>query len=192
MHIEWRIPQTLVRPLLGAGAIIMAAVAGLWWMSAPVQESPMTTKIIRTVPSTSTLGVMVDVVGAVRRPGVVRLPAGARVIDAVAAAGGLLPHQKPVVNMARPVVDGEQIVIGAPTAADAAGGSAASTPGRIDINSASAAQLEDLPGIGPVLAARIVSYRTAHGPFRHTRDLLDVPGIGDAKFAELSAALNSP
>lgn len=134
---------------------------------------------------------MVDVVGFVRHPGVVRLPAGARVVDAVLAAGGVLPQHQPVVNMARTVADGEQIVIGAATTAtnESSGGQSPASA-RIDINASSAAQLDALPGIGPVLAERIVSYRSAHGPFAHARDLLDVPGIGDAKFAELAAAVS--
>lgn len=195
MHIEWRIPPTLVQPLLGVGALVVLGGAAWWWMSAPVQESTVA-QLVRQQPTasgsaTATDTVMVDVIGSVRRPGVVRLPAGARVIDAVAAAGGLLPHRAPIVNMARTVVDGEQIVIGsgATPAQDSIGPSA--TAGRIDINGASAAELDGLPGIGPVLAERIVEYRREHGRFAHVRDLLDVPGIGDAKFAELSDAISA-
>lgn len=194
MHIEWRMPPTLVQPLLGVGALVVLGGAAWWWMSAPVQESTVS-RIVRQQPTasgiaTATDTVIVDVIGSVRRPGVVRLPAGARVIDAVAAAGGLLPHRAPIVNMARAVVDGEQIVIGAGAAQprDAVGPSA--TAGRIDINTSSAAQLDALPGIGPVLAERIVEYRREHGRFAHVRDLLDVPGIGDAKFAELADAVS--
>ena len=163
-------------------------------MSAPVAETRVTARL-QPVPSaatsiTSSATVMVDVVGAVRRPGVVRLPLGARVVDAVAAAGGLLPERLPVVNMARTVVDGEQIVIGAQAAVgDATRAGQSSASHRIDLNAASAAELDALPGIGPVLAQRIVEYRDAHGPFTHTRDLLEVPGIGDAKFSELSSAV---
>lgn len=189
MHIEWRIPPTLARPLLSVGVVITVGAAALWWMSAPVQEAPPPARIIHSRPLSgagASPTVMVDVVGSVRHPGVVRLPEGSRVIDAVAAAGGLLPHRVPVVNMARRVQDGEQIVIGE-SASMARGAVAAATPsGHLDLNAASAAQLDGLPGIGPVLAKRIVDHRSTHGPFAHVRDLLDVPGIGDAKFTDLA------
>ena len=194
MHIEWRMPPTLVQPLLGVGALVVLGGAAWWWMSAPVQESTVS-RIVRQQPTASGIAtaadtVMVDVIGSVRRPGVVRLPAGARVIDAVAAAGGLLPHRAPIVNMARAVVDGEQIVIGAGAAQPQHAVGPSATAGRIDINTSSAAQLDALPGIGPVLAERIVEYRREHGRFAQARDLLDVPGIGDAKFAELADAVS--
>ena len=117
-----------------------------------------------------------------RRPGLVSLPAGARVVDAVAAAGG--PDRRADqdrVNLAAPVVDGQQLVVpergaaDAPATAGAAGGAATPTVG---LNTATAAQLEALPRIGPALAARIVAYRTAHGPFRTVDELGEVGGIG--------------
>lgn len=197
VHIEWRIPTALAQPLLGAGVLVALAGALWWWMSAPVQESPVARVVTAPrshgTPVDNATTVMVDVIGAVRHPGVVRLPTGARVVDAVAAAGGLLPHRAPVVNMARVVVDGEQLIIGA------AGGGAsrlseagsAGTMGRVDLNTASATQLDGLPGIGPVLAERIVAFRREHGRFEHARDLLDVPGIGDAKYAELADSVSA-
>lgn len=191
MHIEWRLPSTLIRPLAAGSLVIVAAAALIWWLSAPVQQTPVATRIIRSVPSHAAQNVMVDVVGDVQRPGVVRLPSGARVVDAVAAAGGVLPRHRPIVNMARLVVDGEQIVIGGSANGQAAAVASTQTgkPGRLNLNQATAAQLDGLPGIGPVLAQRILEYRAAHGNFAHTRDLLDVPGIGDAKFTDLSAAV---
>lgn len=150
----------------------------------PVEATPLPSVVV-TEGAASTGGVVVDVVGDVRRPGVVRLPAGSRVVDAVEAAGGLLRGKPAVVNMARVVVDGEQIVVGAGDAQMSGGGTA---DGRVRINSANASAMEALPGVGPVLAQRIVDYREQHGPFTQVRDLLNVPGIGDAKFAQISEA----
>lgn len=135
---------------------------------------------------------VVDVVGRVRRPGVVRLPAGARVHEAIAAAGGSGPGAAlAAVNLARPVVDGEQIRVPGPgeaappvapatgTTGSTSGTAAAAAP--IDLNAATTEQLDALPGVGPVLAARIVAWRTEHGPFARVGDLQDVSGIGDRK-----------
>lgn len=144
---------------------------------------------------------VVDVAGRVRHPGVVRLPAGARVADAVRAAGGPLPGARlGLLNLARRLADGEQVVVGvaavgaagpqapgvtgtAPVAGDA-GGAAGPV---VDVNAATVEQLVGLPRVGPVLAQRIVDYRTAHGPFASVDDLQRVPGIGPATLAELRA-----
>ena len=190
MRIEWRFPPTLIRPFAGAGVALVLCAALWWWLSAPVQETQVVPRSTRIVATALPQTVTADVIGDVRRPGVVRLPTGARVVDAVAAAGGLIPHHAPVVNMARLVIDGEQIVVGAgsgPSASSVGSSSGAST--RVNLNQATAAQLDTLPGVGPVIAERIVEYRTTHGNFSHTRDLLDVPGIGDAKFADMAAAI---
>ncbi|MEO9240390.1 MAG: ComEA family DNA-binding protein, partial [Jatrophihabitantaceae bacterium] len=141
---------------------------------------------------------VVDVVGKVHRPGIYRLPTGARVDDAVSAAGGVLAGVDPVtVNLARKLTDGEQVVIGLavpaaqPASADpgnaAAGGSAGSPAGPVDLNTATATQLDALPGVGPVLAQRIVDWRTQHGRFNSVDQLQSVSGIGDAKYADLKA-----
>lgn len=149
-------------------------------------------------PSSEPVGVVVHVVGQVGRPGVVRLPPGSRVADAVEAAGGVTRRRAAdSVNMARLVVDGEQIVVGASegetgtTAAAAPGASAAevgagaATSGPLDINSASGEQLDALPGVGPVIAGRIVEWRTAHGRFSSVDELGEVSGIGEATLARL-------
>ena len=115
--------------------------------------------------------VLVHVVGKVAEPGVVELPIGSRVQDAVDAAGGATNNKAlESVNLARVVVDGEQIVVGAP-----AEGSASS---KISINSASAAQLDELPGVGPAIAERIVQWRETNGPFTSIDELTEVSGIG--------------
>lgn len=168
----------------------------------PVPEGPDPS------PSTSasdaaSAGVVVHVVGAVARPGVVRLPGEARAVDAVEAAGGLLPSADPArVNLAAVLIDGQRVVVPAvgedlpaevpgpgPTAS---GGSAptatAPTDGGalIDLNSATAEQLDVLPGIGPATAAAIVAHREEHGPFTAVDSLIDVRGIGEAKLEGLS------
>lgn len=192
MHFVWEPPPNLPRRLLIAGAVVIAAAVAYWWFSMPVTTTPAPDPVIDTemVQSTTTTSiVIVDVVGAVRRPGVVRLQHGARVIDAVSAAGGLLPGKRAVVNLARVLVDGEQIVVGGGSSLSASGGSSGDGGDTgIHLNTSSASQLEALPGVGPVLAARIVEYRTKHGPFTQVRDLLQVPGIGDAKYAEIADA----
>jgi competence protein ComEA len=134
--------------------------------------------------------VVVSVVGSVVRPGLVTLPSGSRVADAVQAAGGLVPPaDQASVNLAAVVTDGQQIVVGAPGApagtADAAGGSAAVPGGKLNLNTATAAELDALPGVGPVLAQRIVDHRD-QGPFTSVDQLDDVPGIGPARAAELA------
>ena len=128
---------------------------------------------------------VVSVVGQVTTPGLVTLPAGSRVADALAAAGGLLAEADPAsVNAAAVVTDGQQITVGVPGAgvdAPAAGGG-----GLLDLNTATVADLDALPGIGPVLAQRIVEHRERNGPFRTVEQLDDVPGIGPTTYAELA------
>ena len=147
---------------------------------------------------TPSRSVVVAVAGRVRRPGVVTLPAGARVIDAVRAAGGPLPRADlGLLNLARRLSDGELVVVGMPAAPDGAssgspgagavaGGAAGPGPGGlVDLNTATVEQLDTLPGVGPVLAQRIVEWRTAHGRFESVDQLREVDGIGSAKFAQL-------
>jgi competence protein ComEA len=136
--------------------------------------------------------VLVHVVGAVRRPAVYRLAATARVLDAVRAAGGAVRGADlEAIDLAAPLVDGEQVQVPrrgaavAPAAAGAGGGAAGAPHAPVHLNGADAAALDGLPGIGPATAARIVAWRTAHGGFRRLDDLLDVPGIGPAKLAAL-------
>ncbi|MFI7315865.1 helix-hairpin-helix domain-containing protein [Streptomyces venezuelae] len=159
--------------------------------------------------------IVVDVSGKVRRPGVHRLPAGSRVADALRAAGGVRPGTKTGdLNRARFLVDGEQVVVGGASGVGAgatgpgSGGSGTTGPsgtgpsgtgpsgagpgaagpgaaGPIGLNTATAEQLDELPGVGPVLAQHILDYRAQHGGFRSVEELRDVNGIGDRRFADL-------
>lgn len=116
--------------------------------------------------------------------------------DAIAAAGGLRPGaETSAVNLAAPLRDGEQIVIPGPASSGpvpGGGSSATDSEGRVRINLATSIELETLPGVGPVLAARIIEFREERGPFTTVEDLLDVPGIGEAKLASLRDYLIVP
>ncbi|WP_371636441.1 ComEA family DNA-binding protein [Streptomyces zaomyceticus] len=137
--------------------------------------------------------VIVDVAGKVRRPGVLTLPAGSRVADALRAAGGAKPDADLTgLNRARVLFDGEQVLVGLPglpvggqgsDAGNGAGGGGSGVP--LSLNTATAEQLDTLPGVGPVLARHIVDHRTEHGGFRSVGELREVNGIGERRFADL-------
>lgn len=132
----------------------------------------------------------VDVSGAVRRPGLYKLPDGARVNDALVKAGGATSKADlTLVNRAAPVTDGEQVLVpvkvSAVAAAGAAGPSSPATNAPVHLNSATLEQLDALPGVGPATAQRIIDYRTANGSFKSVDELDAVSGIGPAKLAEL-------
>ena len=132
----------------------------------------------------------VDVSGAVLRPGLYRLPDGARVNDALVKAGGATRKADlTLVNRAAPVTDGEQVLVpvkaSAATPAAATGSSSPSPTAPVHLNSATPAQLDALPGVGPATAQRIIDYRTANGAFKSVDELDAVSGIGPAKLAEL-------
>ncbi len=195
-------------------ALLLILAVGIWWwwqgrpretVSAPVVQAtgaPLTG--IEGSPAsaigagaTSTAGpatreapdrLVVHVVGQVARPGVVRLPSGSRVLDAVRAVGGVrVGGRLGPVNLARPLVDGEQIVIGpAARRTTPQVASAATQPAVVDLNAATVGDLEALPGVGPVLAARIIEWRTTHGAFTDIAELREVSGIGDAVFARIA------
>jgi competence protein ComEA len=136
---------------------------------------------------------VVHVVGAVRRSGLYRLTEGARVDDAIRQAGGATPRADlALVNLAAPLVDGQQVVVPArvrPVGGDTAGARPESAlsgpPAAISLGTATLEQLDTLPGIGPVTAQRIVDWRQAHGPFSSVDDLDAVPGIGEARIEQL-------
>jgi competence protein ComEA len=143
------------------------------------------------IDSVSTQTLMVDVAGAVVRPGVYSLPLNSRVVEAITAAGGIAKGgDTSDINQARILKDGEQIYV-YPTVINRGGVSrpAIRKNGPIMINRATVKEFESLDGIGPVLANRIVSYRKVNGPFSAIEDLLKVPGIGESKFAQFKEKL---
>jgi len=146
---------------------------------------PATNAVAPTTPAvTAHAGrITVHVSGAVAAPGLVEVARSARVADVIAAAGGTTPDAAPGrVNLAAPVRDGEQIVVPSAAALDEG---PVTTDGRVRLNSAAATELEQIPGVGPVLAGRIIEARDAVGGFSTVEDLLDVAGIGEAKLAAL-------
>ncbi|MDX6468326.1 MAG: competence protein ComEA, partial [Gaiellaceae bacterium] len=153
---------------------------------APLRVAPITPA--RAAPAAAARPVVVDVVGAVRRPGLVRLREGSRVADAIAHAGGLAHGAERVgVNFAAPVSDGQQVLVpqhGA-AAVGAGAGAASSSSGPVSLSSATAEQLDALPGVGPVTAEKIVAYRQQHGAFRSVDELDAISGIGSSRIADL-------
>jgi competence protein ComEA len=181
--------------LATAGAVLL-----VWWLLSgrPQTSAPTEPLAFATTgtPSTSasaaapTTDLVIDVIGKVRNPGIVTVPKGSRVYEAIEAAGGV--RGKPdtsTLNMARVLADGEQILVGMQPAAapgmpaGSAGGSPAGT--KVNLNTATAEQLDTLPGVGPVTAQAILDWREENGRFGSVEDLLDVKGIGDATLDDL-------
>jgi competence protein ComEA len=177
--------------IIGAGLLCVALLASklLRQPAAPAVPPPVLVAggVAARAPAAP---LFVNVVGAVRRPGLYRLTEGARVADAVTRAGGPTPKaQIELVNLAARIADGEQIVVprrglGAPVGAAGATGRAAPT-GPVHLNSATLEQLDALPGVGPVTAQKIVDYRQKHGSFRSVDELDAISGIGPARLGTL-------
>ena len=177
------------RRIAGLALVALAALVfvlrhhgGTGATAAPLRVAP-----IRPAAPTTPRLIVVDVAGAVARPGLYRLPRGARVADAVARAGGLTRRaERSAVNLAAPLADGQQVLV-APRGASGAAGSAGGggTSGPVSLNAATAEQLDTLPGIGPVTAQKIIQYRQEHGPFTSVEGLDAIPGIGPARLENL-------
>jgi competence protein ComEA len=192
-------PGALAVVLVGVVAAVVAAVGV--WREAPRAEpmAALPALVTTTEPSAPTSSaaaaedLVVAVAGKVRRPGLVRVPPGSRVADAVEAAGGVLPGVDLAgVNLARKVSDGEQVAVGVPPAPDAgpahaAGGEPGAGAGTapLDLNAATVGQLDALPGVGPVTAQRIVDWRTRNGRFATVDQLREVEGIGERRLGQL-------
>lgn len=189
-------------PGVAAGAAVLAVVGALvWFLLQPAvatgpSERPggadRAAALPRATTTSTTTSVVVYVAGAVARPGLVSLPAGSRVAHAIAAAGGAVEGADlDRVNLAAPVADGTRLYVpfaGRPippdeTATGPPGGGGA--PAVVDLNTATAEELESLPGIGPATAQAIIEYRRQHGRFRSVDELLAVRGIGPAKLAQI-------
>jgi competence protein ComEA len=189
--------------VLGAIAVFTLVVMGWFWFNgqpqqftsiayAPTSTSPAN-PLSSSLPASessnaplSTTGlVVVHVAGAVKKPGLQRLPAGSRVAEAIKAAGGVTNSKvQDSVNLARLLIDGEQIMVGAPVGA-ASGLRGGQIGGKVSLNSANQQELETLPGVGPSLAQRIMEFRTLHGGFRSVDELDDIAGIGSATLSRL-------
>ncbi len=204
-----RLGVSVATVVLGVLAVASAAIGGWWALRAPpgpdpAEILPMAGSVEIPTPEPSPVRdpgrIMVDVVGAVARPGLHELPAASRVADAVAAAGGLTAEADRVrLNLAEPLSDGSRLWVpavgesagpevvpitsgpgdGSPETSAAAGGA------PLNVNTASAAALEALPGIGPALAAAIVEHRQRSGPFATVDELVEVSGIGPVKLEQI-------
>lgn len=205
---------------LGPGRVLTAALsillvaAGCWWLlkapAPPVEASlpytagstdsttadasgPDGSPPVSDPPATVPATIVAQAAGAVFTPGVYALPAGARVHELIAAAGGVTPDADPdVLSLAAVLTDGERVYVPrigevppTPLPAAATGDPAGALAGPLDLNRASAAQLDELPGIGPATAGAIVDHRERNGPYLTVDDLLDVRGIGPAKLDSL-------
>ena len=171
---------------VGAFAAVVAAVVLLRGHASEQPIAPPTVVGSSAAPVGNEL--VVDVAGKVRHPGLVRLAPGARVNDALTAAGGLLPGASTgTLNLARKVADGEQVIVGEAAPGPGSPSSAGTTGGQLDLNAATAQDFDALPGIGPVLADRIVAWRTEHGRFASVDQLREVSGIGESKYQSLKA-----
>jgi competence protein ComEA len=179
-------------------AALTLGAAGLWYVRSlpkPVQvladpERPPVPGPATATPSASEATILVDVTGWVRRPGVYEFDAGARVIDGIEAAGGARPGAElEALNLAAPLVDGTQVFVpkqgAAPPSAVSSGSVGGASGGLVNVNTATAAELEALPGVGEVTAQAIIDYRTENGPFTSVDELLDVTGIGDVTLENL-------
>lgn len=187
--------EALALLVLAAGAAALTGV--VWWTNRPVPLAPQapvvraSTEVVAATAADAVASgpVVVHVTGAVTTPGLVEVPAGARVADAIQQAGGPTAEaQTGALNLARPVTDGEQVLVpvaGQEVPPDSARTAGATGDAVVDLNIATAEQLQQLPGVGPVTAEKILAHRDALGGFVDVSQLLEITGIGPKRFAEL-------
>ena len=182
------------RLLVAVGCLALLLFLGSKLLARPQSTAGLPPPVAPPAEATTAAAVVVvDVVGAVRRPGLYRLEQGARIADAVARAGGASAKADlALINLAAPLADGEQVVVpkrGAPGATGTGGGSGTSAgvapTGPVHLSTATLEQLDSLPGIGPVTAQKILDYRQQHGAFTSVDELDAVPGIGPARLDQL-------
>jgi len=184
-----RDPSNLAVTVTGVAVLIV--IGGVAWFGLGDEVAAPSLSHAVASEDTTTTAIRVHVSGAVASPGVVVLPPDAIVADAVLAAGGALRGADLAsINLAADVRPGERIVV--PDKDASLSGNDAQAEQGIDLNMATVNQLEALPGVGPVLAARIVAHRTERGPFQTVEGLLDVPGIGEAKLAQMRDSITYP
>jgi competence protein ComEA len=184
---------------LGAGIVLVLVAAGIAVLVSAFAPQGVTAtaaqpRVVRTTApkANDAPTAIVHVVGQVKNPGLYELPAGDRILDAVAAAGGFTAvADQADLNLAQVIEDGQQIVVAQRGVAPVAASASAAAGGTVDLNTADAAALETLDGIGPALAQRILAYRAAHGGFRTVNDLQNVTGIGPKKFAAIKANVST-
>ncbi|MFG2693891.1 helix-hairpin-helix domain-containing protein [Kitasatospora sp. NPDC048407] len=203
LPLRFRLPGAFAfdrRAVIGLSVLLVLAIgyaAQHFWLGRPHPVAVPAISITESTTDRATEGVpthqpagpslVVDIAGKVQDPGLRTLPAGSRVADALTAAGGPIPGtDTSLLNLARPLTDGEQILVGVenPT-----GGAPAATAGPVSLNHSSAEQLDSLPGVGPALAQRILQYRLTHGPFQSLDQLRHVSGIGPRKYEDLKPLL---
>ncbi len=191
--------------VVGCVAVLAAGLGGWWAFAAPAP--PPVEQILPRVADSVSIGVastapvadesslVVDVAGSVVRPGVHELPVGSRVVDAIEAAGGLTADaDRARLNLAAPVADGQRVWVPRvgeeePPVEPLIGGgvgTAGAPRGPVNLNTADAAALETLPGVGPSIAASIIAFREQEGPYERVDDLLEVAGIGPSRLAQLA------
>jgi competence protein ComEA len=188
-----RLPLSPARRRVVAAAIVAVAAVAFAFKHGSARDSPAGAapdriETIAAAPAPPPPRVLVHVVGAVRRPGLYELSENSRVADAVKRAGGVTAKADvALVNLAAPIADGTQVVVPARIPAARSGGPVAAPvqTGPVHLNSATVEQLDELPGVGPVTAQKIVAYRSENGAFRSVDDLDAVPGIGPARLEEL-------
>jgi competence protein ComEA len=180
---------------MGLIALLGLAVVGgsiLVWVRSSDPPAPPIQRVVVSSPTPAPIKhLIVHVAGQVTSPGVYEVPEGARIKDAIAAAGGPMePADVNALNLAAPLADGQKIVVtkpgeSPPGEVTTLSGAEGSSGAKVNLNSATQARLEELPSVGPVLAERIIAYRQTKGGFRSTRQLLDVSGVGPKKYEAL-------